>query len=141
METNNDKNRLLTVKRHREFFSVVFDFSLVHIVDPMDVDKCDRQVERDANQVIDSAPSHDSLLKAAEKDLRARGLYDFAHVLSELTKSPVELAKKVRHFIDVEVDKPPPKRIQDEDALRLVFSASLSVEANRINMLSNPHLT
>ena len=106
----------------------------------MDVDKCDRQVERDANQLIDSAPSHDSLLKAAEKDLRARGLNDFAHILSELTKSPVDLAKKIRHFIDVEVDKPPPKRIQDEDALRLVFSASLSVEAYRVNMPSNHFL-
>ena len=103
----------------------------------MSVFKSDRQVERDANQVIDSAPSHHSLLKAAEKDMRACGLHDFAHILSELSKSPINLAKKVRHFIDHEVDKPPPKKVQPEDALRLVFSASLSVEAYRVIMLSN----
>ena len=137
MKTNNDATRLLNGKKHAKFFSECFDFSLVTVFDPMNVDKCERQVERDANHVIDSAPSHQSLLKAAEKDLRACGLLDFAHVLSELSKSPVALAKKVRHFIDVEVDKPPPKKIESEDALRLVFSASLSVEAYRVIILIN----
>ena len=138
LDTNQDASRLLKVQRHRQFFNVCFDFSLVTIVDPMDVEKSRSQVQKDADKVIASSPSHESLLKAAEKQLRACGLLDFAHVLSELSKSPVNLAKKVRHFIDVEVDKPPPKKIESEDALRLVFSASLSVEAYRVNMLSNP---
>ena len=95
----------------------------------MDVSKSDRQTRRDACNVKDLAPTHDSLLLAAEKDLRDRGFLDFAHILSELAKSPVELAKKVRRFIDVDLEKPPPKKIESEDALRVLFSASLSVEA------------
>ena len=103
----------------------------------MDVGKSRAQVHRDADQVLDSSPSQESLLKAAEKHLRACGLLDFAHCLSALAKSPVDLAKKVRQFIDVDVEKPPPKRVEDEDALRLVFNASLSVEAYRVNIFNH----
>ena len=137
MDTNSDAKRLLKVERHRDFFSVCFDFSLVTIIDPMDVGKSRAQVHRDADQVLDSSPSQESLLKAAEKHLRACGLLDFAHCLSALAKSPVDLAKKVRQFIDVDVEKPPPKRVEDEDALRLVFNASLSVEAYRVNIFNH----
>ena len=137
LDTNQDASRLLKVQRHRQFFNEYFDFSLVTIVDPMDVEKSRSQVQKDADKVIASSPSHESLLKAAEKQLRACGLLDFAHCLSALAKSPVDLAKKVRTFIDENVDKPPPKRVESEDALRLVFSASLSVESYRVIMFFN----
>ena len=138
LDTNQDASRLLKVQRHRQFFNVCFDFSLVTIVDPMDVEKSRSQVQKDADKVIAFSPTQESLLKAAEKQLRACGLLDFAHCLSALAKSPVDLAKKVRRFIDEDIDKPAPKSVEPEDALRLVFSASLSVEAYRVNMLSNP---
>ena len=132
MDTNRDSQRLLKIKRHADFFNVNFEFDKVVLLDPMDKDKSTRQVHRDANAVMESAPSHSSLLKAAEKDLRAQGLLDFAHVLSELTKSPVALAKKLRAFIDHDMDKPPPKPVSSEDALRLVFTVPLSVEGYRV---------
>ena len=61
-----DQRWMLGHKNHRDFFSVVFDFSLVDLQDPMDVERSVSQAHKDANNLIDQAPSHQAVLMAAE---------------------------------------------------------------------------
>ena len=82
------------------FLSNTFDFSLVDIDDPMDLDKSTSQTRKDAAAIVDQAPSHQSIVLAAQKDFRARGFNDAAHVLSLLADDPVAMGKKIRDFLE-----------------------------------------
>ena len=129
---NGDQHKLFTYKKHAGFFENDFYFDQVNPVDPKAVTKSRAQNYRDASEVLNSAPSHDSLLLAAEEDLRGRNLIDAAYVLSKLRQDPVDMAKKLRDVIDGR-DKPETKAVAPMDALRLILrNRGISVDTYKV---------
>ena len=126
-----DQRWMLGHKAHRNFFDVVFDFSMVDLQDPMDVDRSESQAHKDANKLIEQAPSHQAVLKAAEKDLRRQGFNDAAHILSLLGQDPVAMGKKLRDFVDGK-GQPKSKPISAIDTYRMYLKSNLTVEGFRV---------
>ena len=131
-----DQKWMLGHKDHRDFFSVVFDFSSVDLQDPMDVERSVSQANQDANALIDQAPSHQAVLMAAEKDLRRQGFNDAAHILSLLGKDPVGMGKRLRDFVDGK-GQVKSKPISAIDTYRMYLKSNLRVEGFRVRILKS----
>ena len=122
---------MLGHKKHRDFFDVAFDFSAVDLHDSMEVDRSKSQTRKDADNLIQQAPSHQAVLMAAEKDLRRQGFNDAAHVLALLGQDPVAIGKKLRDFIEGK-DRVKSKPISAIDTYRMYLKSNLTVEGFRV---------